>query len=125
MPGWRIVVAARASLKKRSTIVAVARELGQQHLDRGAACPMQRVLGAVDDAHAALAELRDDPVAPHRRPNHGSPGAESNTALQKGSNCAMLRCCNSHRDLRYMDATGDQIGWVRARLLHRRRPFDA
>ena len=56
MPGSAIEVTARASLKKRWTISWLRRQLGQQHLDRGAAAE-QRVLGEVDRAHAALAEL--------------------------------------------------------------------
>ena len=56
-----------ASCWKRATHVGLSRELVEQDLERDV-LPMQRVLGLVDRAHAALAQLGDQAIAAAQDP---------------------------------------------------------
>ena len=61
MCGWLSGEAARASRLKRSTAWRVPGQLVRQELERHLAAEA-RVFGLVDDAHAAAADLLEDPV---------------------------------------------------------------
>ncbi len=62
MCSWPILEAAFASCMKRATRSRFAGEVFRQHLERDALLD-EHVLGEIDDAHAALAELAEDLVA--------------------------------------------------------------
>ena len=61
MLGWLSAEAARASRWKRSTACGSLRHLGRQELQGDASAEAQ-VLRLIHDAHAAPAQLLEDPV---------------------------------------------------------------
>ena len=69
MPGWRIAVAAFASLKNRCTSSVFSVSSGRSSLT-AATAPEQLVLGAVHRAHAAARQLAGQAVAAEHRPDH-------------------------------------------------------
>ena len=69
MCGWLSAEAARASRSKRSSAGAIVGQLRRQELQRDVPAEPQ-VLGPVDDAHAAAAELFDDAVVRDRPADH-------------------------------------------------------
>ena len=85
--GWSRADAARASRWKRSSAARVLRPSRRQELERHGA-PEPRVLGLVDDAHAAAAELGDavvrDGLADHAPPSTGRDTASRTPARRAG-----------------------------------------
>ena len=69
MFGWRMALAARASLRKRASSCVVADVVRVQHLDGDAAADAG-VLGQIDRAHPPLAEQRGGPVISELFPDH-------------------------------------------------------
>ena len=69
MWGWLSVASSRASRAKRDATLGVGREVRRQDFDRDVA-PELAVARAIDLAHAAGAERRDDCVGPELTADH-------------------------------------------------------
>ena len=87
---WRIMLTARASVKKRDTASGSVAVSGRSILR---ATPMDPIAGSVDDAHAAAADLRDDLVVGETTAEHCPPvgGQESTAAARmKSKTCGWI-----------------------------------
>ncbi len=88
--------AARASRCSRSSACASRRQLLGQELQRDAAAELQ-ILGLVDDAHAAAAELREDAVVRDRLADHGGPRFATNSFCRRSASSRIAANSGSSR----------------------------